>query len=205
MSAFSPSESTLFNPEPPTILIFSNPSVINNVVFLNGRPLFRISTLDKSVEHTQIMDAQTKEVLVDIRERILQPDTIQFTNKYDGRVFKQRQWLVGGKLENGGLKWTINLAIGKFVWRTDIVHRLALCPEYDLEHPAAYSQIPTSQDPSIPFALLLHRGTEPYREEILASFLIIEQRLRIEEKTSTVASGRMQLYSAYSTIQGFRS
>ncbi|PPQ97200.1 hypothetical protein CVT26_000710 [Gymnopilus dilepis] len=197
-SSFSSSEVTLINPEPPTVLKFSSPSVLNNVVSLNGKPIFMVSTLDAAGAQTKITDAQSKELLTVIKKKTFQPDTVQFTHKYDGKPLKQREWLVPGKFEDGRSKWTIHIPLGRFVWRTDVVHRLALCPENDLEHPVAYSQFPTFDDPSPPFALLLNRGTEPYRDEILASFLILEQHLRMDEKSMSVASGRMAYYSGVS-------
>ncbi|KAF8870111.1 hypothetical protein CPB84DRAFT_1968279 [Gymnopilus junonius] len=182
MSTFSSSEVTFVDPDALTLLKFSNPSVLNNVVSLDGRPIFAVSTLDPAGAHTKIIDAQTKELLVNIKKKTFQPDIVQFTHKYSGKSIKQREWLVAGKLENGGPKWVGETPIGRFVWKTDSTYRLALCPENDLDHPVAYCQFPTLEDRSIPFALALERGTEPFRDEILTAFLILEQHLRIVER-----------------------
>ena len=144
-SSFSSSEVTLINPEPPTALKFSSPSVLNNVVSLNGKPIFMVSTLDAAGAQTKITDAQSKELLAVIKKKTFQPDTVQFTHKYDGKPLKQREWLVPGKFEDGRSvflwqsfsitlltstvnrsKWTIHIPLGRFVWRTDVVHRLVV-------------------------------------------------------------------------------
>ena len=126
-SSFSSSEATLINPEPATVLKFSSPSVLNNVICLNGKPLFMITTHDAAGAQTRIADAQTKELLVVIKKKTFQPDTIQFTHKYDGQLLKQREWLVHGKLEDGRYVNFTPLVEGLF--------RSALCEQTKMDNP----------------------------------------------------------------------
>ena len=64
-----------------------------------------------------------------------------------------------------------------------------LCPEDDQGHPVAWVQLPTGTSP---FALLIKRESEGFRDQILASFIILEQLLRLEEKIMTNAGGYFQ-------------
>ncbi|KDR82288.1 hypothetical protein GALMADRAFT_240780 [Galerina marginata CBS 339.88] len=183
----SSSEVTLVNPSPPTKLTFTKPGTLNNTLLLDNRPYFKVATLDPAGARTTITDAQTNELLVTIKRKSFQSDTIKFAHRYGGKSVKQKDWLVAGNMEDGSPKWTIQTSVGDFIWRRDIVYRLALCPENDIEHPVAYCQFPTLEDRSISWALLLTRGTESFRDEIVASFLILEQVLRIEEKNLGVS------------------
>jgi len=186
----SSSEATLVNPEPPTALVFTKSSTLNTTLLMNNRPYFKVSTLDAAGARTTITNVETNELLVTMKKRILQSDIVKFANKYGGKSLKQKDWLVETKMADGYPKWTIHTPIGNFVWRKDIVYRLALCPENDLDHPIAYSQFPTVEDRSIPLTLLLTRGTESFRDEIVASFLILEQHIRMEEKTMGIAGAQ---------------
>ncbi|KIM46937.1 hypothetical protein M413DRAFT_23258 [Hebeloma cylindrosporum] len=182
------SQITLVNPDPPIELVFSKfNSMLNNNIFINGRPHYKIVTIDP---HTTITDVQTNELLVRIKRRTLHADAITFTHHYGGNPLKLKQWVVdSGKTLEGYRKWTIETPLGVFVWRIDPVLRLSLCPGRDLDHPVAWVQLPTG---TLPFALLLKRGTEGFRDQILASFIILEQLLRLEEKVMTKARGYFQ-------------
>ncbi|KAF8882769.1 hypothetical protein CPB84DRAFT_1686529 [Gymnopilus junonius] len=175
------SQITLVAPEPTTTLIFSKPSVINTTLFSNGHPLYSIATLDAAAERTTITDAATEEVLVTIQRRAVLADTVTFSRSSEpnSNSVKLKDWLKERTLETGYSTWTVETPIGNFVWRTDKSLRLALCPEGNLDHPIAWAQLKSETDP---FALILTRGTEPFREEIVASFIILEQRMRLKEK-----------------------
>ncbi|KDR69383.1 hypothetical protein GALMADRAFT_104055 [Galerina marginata CBS 339.88] len=182
------SQATLVAPESTTTLVFSKPSAINTTLLRNGRPLMTVSTLDAGAERTTISDAEAGagEVLVVVQRRALLSDTVTFARHYGGRSLKLKDWLKEDVLENGHTTWTIQTPVGNFVWRTDVALRLALCPESNLEHPLAWAQLHTE---TTPFGLVLTRGTEQFREEIVASFLILEQRMRMREKMYYRAHG----------------
>jgi len=186
LESFNASQATLVAPDSTTALIFSKPSAINTTLLWNGRPLTTISTIDAGAERTTISDAETNELLVTIQRRALLADTVTFTRHYGGRSFKLKDWLKEETLENGHTTWTIQTPVGNFLWRTDVTLRLALCPESNLEHSIAWAQLHTE---STPFGLILARGTELFRDEIVASFLILEQRMRMREKLYFRAHG----------------
>ncbi|KDR82171.1 hypothetical protein GALMADRAFT_222045 [Galerina marginata CBS 339.88] len=186
----SSSQVTLVNPDPPTALVFTKSSTLNTTLLNNNKPYFKVSTLDAAGARTTRTNVETNELLVTIKKRTLHSDTIKFANKHEWKSLKQKDWLVDGKLADGFPKRTIRTPVGSFVWRRDVVYRLALCPENDLDHPVTYTQFPTMEDRSTPWALLLTRGTESFRDEIVASFLILEQHLRMEEKATGVAGAQ---------------
>ncbi|KAF8162647.1 hypothetical protein B0H34DRAFT_651301 [Crassisporium funariophilum] len=175
----SESQETLVNVEPRTELVFTTSSVMNTSLLFHHRPTLNIATKDAAGALTLITDLQTNELLVTIKRRTLHPDTVKFAYRYDGKAVKIKDWMQEGKMEDGRLKWTMNTPVGRFVWRKDVALRLALWAENDGLHPIAWSQLKTEY---VPHALVLERGTEIFRDEIVASYLILEQQMRIEEK-----------------------
>ncbi|PPQ76434.1 hypothetical protein CVT26_013004 [Gymnopilus dilepis] len=176
------SQITLVAPEATSTLIFSKNSVLNTSLYLNARAVYEIATTDSAAERTVIKDVATGEVVVVIQRRTVLSDIVVFSAR-DGRgevTVKLKEWLKEKTLENGYSTWTIETPIGNFVWRTDKSLRLALCPESNLDHPIAWAQLKTDTDP---FALVLTRGTEPFREEIVASYIVLEQKMRMKEKS----------------------
>jgi len=97
------SQVTLVNPDPPTELVFSKfNSVLNNNILLNGRPCFKIATVDPAGAHTTIIDVQTNALLVSIKRRTLRADVITFKDHYGGKSLKLKQWVVeSGKTQGG--------------------------------------------------------------------------------------------------------
>ncbi|PPQ73979.1 hypothetical protein CVT26_006348 [Gymnopilus dilepis] len=171
---FNASQITLVSPEPTTTLIFSSPSTLNTTLSLHGVPLYKLSTVDAAAERTTISHSQTGDVLVTIRRRDVLPSTVVFSEKSQGgeRKLKLKEWL---REDVGSEGWRIDTPVGEFVWRTDEEVRLALCPADNLSHPIAWAT-------GDPFGLVLTRGTEQFREEIVASFIILEHRMRMEAK-----------------------
>ena len=97
------SQITLVNPDPPTELVFSKvDSMLNNSILLQGRPYFKITTVDPSGANTTITDAQTNELLVSIKRRTLHADAITFVQHYGGKSLKLKKWVIeSGKTQGG--------------------------------------------------------------------------------------------------------
>ncbi|KAF9557589.1 hypothetical protein CPC08DRAFT_710304 [Agrocybe pediades] len=193
-ATFGASEVTLLNPDPPTELVFTKNSTLNTTLLLNGRPRYKIETVDAALSKTDIKDlrgrnAENGKVVVKLRKKLLLGDTITFINdeaiipSAGRKAMKQREWLVEGRLEDGGPKWTVQTGFGEFLWRLDPVHRLMLCPASNLYQPIVYAQTPSATEP---WALILSPGAEKFCDEIVTSYLIVEGSLREKEKRAVV-------------------
>ncbi|KAF4615430.1 hypothetical protein D9613_003540 [Agrocybe pediades] len=80
-AAFGASDVTLLNPDPPTELVFTKNSTLNTTLLLNGRPRYKIETVDAALSKTDIKDlrggnAENGKVVVKLRKRLLLGDTI---------------------------------------------------------------------------------------------------------------------------------
>ncbi|KAF8874713.1 hypothetical protein CPB84DRAFT_1797253 [Gymnopilus junonius] len=185
----NPSQITLVAPESTSTLIFSKPSALNTILLLNGRPLYKIATVDAAAERTTIADAATGEMVVTIQRRDVLPSWVTFSERSvtGARKVKLREWLKEQEEGGPGAQWKMETVVGNFVWRVDELLRLALHPESNLDRPIAWAQAQTDVDP---FALIATRATDPFREEIVASFLILEHRIRMEEKKAYLKERR---------------
>ena len=97
------SQITLVAPEATSSLIFSKNSVLNTSLYLNGRAVYEIATVDSAAERTAIKDVATGEVVVVIQRRTVLSDIVVFSAR-DGRgevTVKLKEWLKEKTLENG--------------------------------------------------------------------------------------------------------
>ncbi|KDR69954.1 hypothetical protein GALMADRAFT_31287, partial [Galerina marginata CBS 339.88] len=180
------SEITLLPPEPTISLVFSTPSVTNSTLFVDARPIVRISTTDAAGDHTTICDANTKELLVDIQHHTLRSDTVTFTHHFDGKPLKLKEWLKEETLGDGSPAWAMETSVGSLVWRPDVSFRLAVIVGGETAQPIAWAHLQTH---STPLTLVISRGTQAIRDEIVASFIVLEQRMRMSEKGYAKADG----------------
>lgn len=65
------------------------------------------------------------------------------------------------------------------------ISSIELYPDGSSSVPVVYARFPTSTHPSAPLALVLSYGTEFFWDEIIASFLILEEAIRAEEADTT--------------------
>lgn len=143
------SQTTLVNPEPPTVLLFSHPTMLNTGLSLKGQPYVKVATVDAAGACTTITYAGTSQLMATIKRRTLFSDTVKFPNKYGGKAIKQKEWLVEREAIAGrwvypvcfwllaiawtNLRghdrkaWTLHTPSGTFLWRVDPVYRLAVC------------------------------------------------------------------------------
>jgi len=173
------SEVTLINVDPITELVLAKESVTNTTLLRHNKPCLKVSTNGKDGAITTITDVQTNQLLVTIKRRDFRSDIISFTNLYGGKPVKVKDWIQEKKPTNQRSQWKINTTAGSFTWRTDVVLRLTLCSENDLDHPIAWVQPKTETKR---YALVMKGGTENFRDEIVASYIILEQRMRMKEK-----------------------
>ncbi|KAG6808210.1 hypothetical protein H0H92_005031 [Tricholoma furcatifolium] len=177
------SQLTLMNP---TVLQldFSKNSMLNAVLTSRGSPLYVISTVDTAGSHTDVKDAATKKILAVIKRKIFLSDTVTFTNHHGGKTLKMEKWLSNVKLLDGSAGIQFETGTGtKYVWKEHELHRIALYRESDFDHPLAYEVVQTNSPPS----LMMDSGMEAFRDQILVSFLLIEQRLRMATKAQDIS------------------
>ncbi|KAG6809761.1 hypothetical protein H0H92_014820 [Tricholoma furcatifolium] len=181
-------------------LDFSKNSMLNAVLTSRGgRAAYTISTVDASGSHTDIKDMVTNRAVATIKRKTFTSDTVVFPDRYGGKVLKLDKWLSIVHFPDGseGTKVTIEDNQRTFLWKKHPLHRLALYHETDTETPVAYEVIQSGLPPS----LVMERGIESdsVREEILVSFLVIEQRLRLEAKAREVANSAIRSRGQTST------
>ncbi|KAJ6563321.1 hypothetical protein DFH09DRAFT_1158948, partial [Mycena vulgaris] len=162
------SQLTLADPSPPVSLTFNADSMTNATLTINNTtPAYTIST-DSRGGTTEIRAAGTDEVLARIVRKGILPDTITFPN------------LNGGKAVPIGPYVSSRRQLEKCFLRKYRLYRLALFTEHDLDTPVAYLMRPTVATP-IGMVLMLEPGTESFRAQITAAFIIQEQKTRADE------------------------
>ncbi|KAF9481295.1 hypothetical protein BDN70DRAFT_991980 [Pholiota conissans] len=179
----SDSQTTLVSSEQTTELTLSTKSILNTLLLTKGKPSIAISTVDPAGAVTKIINLATGQLLATIKRRTFLPDVVKFEQLYNGEPLKIREWLLEVKISGQYTKWIVNTPSGTFVWHVHKIFRLALFPENDSENPIAWLQLDGS------FSLVLKRSTEGFRDEIITSFVILEQQMRLEEKKISKANG----------------
>ncbi|KAJ7500029.1 hypothetical protein FB451DRAFT_1207265 [Mycena latifolia] len=197
------SQLTLVDPAPVS-LIFDSNSMTNATLRINSAPAYTISTDSRGT--TEIRAAGTDDVLARIMRKGLLPDTISFPTLDGGKELRQQvaqireasrwsvsvePWLPCPPLINAMLSpvCVVETDVGKYFLRNYLQYRLALFTEHDLDNPVAYLQRPTVAT-RVPLALVLQPGTEHFRAQIIAAFIIQEQKTRAEEEAQRAEEDR---------------
>ncbi|GLB35685.1 hypothetical protein LshimejAT787_0212500 [Lyophyllum shimeji] len=129
------------------------------------------------------MNSQTTLVNLSQKPVVLIRNT-HFTDHNGGESVRLDKWMTSAKLTDGSKVTVIDTGLGRYHWKTHVVNRFALYSEHDAHTPLAYMIIRGTK-PSV----VMEAGTESFRVQILASLLIVEQNMRMEEKWSTIADG----------------
>ncbi|KAH9484053.1 hypothetical protein JR316_0003533 [Psilocybe cubensis] len=175
------STSTLVNPDPPVNYIFDRNSVISATLYTRSGPAYRIIT-NSEVNRTELCDLTDHNIVATIKRRDFLPNLVVFAHR-NGKSMKINKWLKRRRVAQGSQMTTVNDLVtpsGHFTWRSDDRHRLALYLENQTDFPIAYSK--KLQDPPT-LALCLRSCSDNDRIEIITSFIILEHRLRMKEKT----------------------
>ncbi|PPQ82211.1 hypothetical protein CVT24_012889 [Panaeolus cyanescens] len=188
---------TLVNSRPHSELVITKPSALNNVLLLNGKPRYIISTTDPAAAKTKITDARTKELLAKVHRRTIFSDEVMFTHHENGKPIKiGKEWFKESKMPDGRVRWDIETSSGNFAWRMDVVHRLVLCPASDMDNPIAWVQLPNENKS---FAIIVPPGWESIWDIIIAGWVILEQKMRLYEKESQRAEGMATQQAQFAT------
>ncbi|KAF7365733.1 Peptide methionine sulfoxide reductase [Mycena venus] len=180
------SQLTLVDPSPPVCLTFSANSMINAILYRDGRPVYTIST-ELLGSTTEIKASATSELLARITRKELLPDIVTFPNVDGGKDMRLSKWMRRCKLPDGSHAHVIETEVGNCLLRKHRTHRLALFTEYDLESPVAHWERP---DESSPLSLILYSGTENFHPQIITAFTVQELKMRMAEKADIVALSR---------------
>ncbi|KIK43807.1 hypothetical protein CY34DRAFT_81144 [Suillus luteus UH-Slu-Lm8-n1] len=178
------------NPTPPSKSYnFSREDMKNTKIFNNqpASPLYSVVTDIKSDKRTDIFDARGNRLLARVDKRDILPDTITFPNRNNGSSINLSKWLQKSKLEDGHHVHSIETAHGTYVWKSDANYRLALYRKGDMSSPVAHLQQGSRTQN---FAVIMQGEAELIRDDVIVSFLILEQRLRISEKHIDVGGGK---------------
>lgn len=161
----------------------------NTKIFNNqpASPLYSVVTDIKSDKRTDIFDARGNRLLARVDKRDILPDTITFPNRNNGSSINLSKWLQKSKLEDGHHVHSIETAHGTYVWKSDANYRLALYRKGDMSSPVAHLQQGSRTQN---FAVIMQGEAELIRDDVIVSFLILEQRLRISEKHIDVGGGK---------------
>lgn len=179
------------NPTPPKSYNFSREDMKNTKIFNNqpASPLYSVVTDIKSDKRTDIFDARGNRLLARVDRRDILPDTITFPNRNNGSSINLSKWLQKSKLEDGHHVHSIETAHGTYVWKSNADYRLALYRKGDMSSPVAHLQRGTRTQN---FAVIMQGEAELIRDDVIVSFLILEQRLRISEKHIDVGGGKFE-------------
>ncbi|EGN96482.1 hypothetical protein SERLA73DRAFT_186229 [Serpula lacrymans var. lacrymans S7.3] len=186
------STTTLINPTPPTALYFSTGSMKDSSIFAHpSRPLYTV-TSNKSGNRIEVKDAPSGRIIAVHERREILPDHITFpgSETHGSESMDVSKWLKKSKLPDGFPVHIMETPDGSYVWKSDPTYRLALFPESNLQTPVAYLQPST---PTQNFALVIESQTEAFRDDAVVAFLILEQRLRIEDKHIIVGGGKFEM------------
>ncbi|KAJ2933698.1 hypothetical protein H1R20_g3368, partial [Candolleomyces eurysporus] len=179
------SQLTLINPEPPLELVLEKSSTpLNTRLLVNGKPRYKVSTVDRDANITDVTDLRTNEVVATIHRRSFFSDKVKFPRRFGGKSVKKEDWMTEIKLNTGREAWVINSESGKFLWRWDRALRMVLTPENDTDQILAF----VKDEPPV-FALCVKRSAEGSLDEIIPGFIILEHRLRMDTKSLRVADG----------------
>ncbi|RXW12974.1 hypothetical protein EST38_g12883 [Candolleomyces aberdarensis] len=180
------SQVTLINPETTLELVLEKPAYpLNTRLLVNGKPWFKISTVDRDANITNITDLRTNEVVATIRRRMFLSDKVKFPRRFGGKSVKKDDWMSKVKLSTGQNAWVINSESGKFLWKWDSAQRLILTPENNTDHTLAF----VKDEPPV-LALCVKRSAEGSLDEIIPGFVILEQRMKTDTKRTTTWDGQ---------------
>ncbi|KAJ7436852.1 hypothetical protein FB451DRAFT_1570903 [Mycena latifolia] len=163
------SQLTLVDPAPVS-LIFDSNSMTNATLRINSAPAYTISTDSRGT--TEIRAAGSDDVLARVVRKGLLPDTISFPTLDDGKELRLSRCSNPRSFPMESLYVLLrptseSVSSGNI----DNIGSRCLFTEHDAENPVAYLQRPTVATP-VPLALVLQPGTEHFRAQIIAAFII---------------------------------
>ncbi|EAU82107.1 hypothetical protein CC1G_09566 [Coprinopsis cinerea okayama7 len=179
------SQLTLVNQEPPLELVLEKPATpLNTRIFVNGKPRYKVSTVDRDGNVTDVTDLRTNAVVATIKRRSILPDKVKFPAKFGGKAVKKDDWMVETKLDSGGLGWTINSESGSFLWRFDKALKIVLTPATDPDRIIAF----VKSEPGV-YALCVEHRAEGLLDEIIPGFIVLDHQNNMMTKSWKVADG----------------
>ncbi|KAH7905303.1 hypothetical protein BJ138DRAFT_1165041 [Hygrophoropsis aurantiaca] len=192
---------TLVNPSPPTQYTFSTNNIKNAVIFARPFPspgqaqraqnVYTVSTELKSDKRTELTDTASGRLVAVWERRDILPDTVTFPDRDNGSTTSVSKWLSKGKLPDGMPVHVMQTAYGPLVWKSDATYRLGLFIENNLLQPVAYYQLDLHANANA--NLVIDANAEQIRTDIIFSFIILEQRLRVSDRNINVGGGKFEM------------
>ncbi|KAL0946424.1 hypothetical protein HGRIS_012647 [Hohenbuehelia grisea] len=201
-SASSGSQTTFTNTSPPTTIVWDQNSMTNATLYVGGHATYQVRTASKGTR--TILQDSFGETAARIDLRSILPDLVLLPRSTRGKSIRLRKWLYDTKNRAAQYPGDVDIRYeprrrlstlmqsskGTYLWMATPTHRLALYDSSCLESPIA-SFIPSTSR-SKP-AIVIAPDVEVDQVEIVLAVLVLEQRLRLQEKQLLVASGVDQL------------
>ncbi|KAJ7726139.1 hypothetical protein B0H16DRAFT_1471566 [Mycena metata] len=172
------SQTTLANPTPLLCLDFTADSMFNTTLCRGSRPLYTLST-EPQGSTTELMSAGAGLLLARIRRREGLPETTSFPNINEGEDLQLSEWLRPCTLADGSEAHLLQTEVGTCLLTRHVNHRLALFTEFDPETPIAHW---ARRNDTFQLSLIFYAGTQDFYAQVIAAFIIVEQKMRIAEE-----------------------
>lgn len=97
------SQATLVSPpdEYLELVLEKSSTVLNTRLLVDGKPRYRLSTMDRDAAHTKLTDLRTNEMIASFKRRTFFADKVQFARRFEGKSIKKDEWMVKIKLDSG--------------------------------------------------------------------------------------------------------
>ncbi|KAJ7611274.1 hypothetical protein FB45DRAFT_1037607 [Roridomyces roridus] len=170
-------------------LTFFPDSMNNSTLYLGGLARYKLCTtgpFDSLVEISERGTSDSLAVVARISHNVVRPSTVVFPRvRGDQSEWKVKKWMAECTVD-GNVAHLIELdSIGQCLLKLHREYRLALYTPDDPRTPIAHWQRGTARNS--PLSLVLYPGTENIQPQIMAAFVIQEQRMRMVEKKNGLA------------------
>ncbi|KAK7040279.1 hypothetical protein VNI00_009746 [Paramarasmius palmivorus] len=174
-------------------LTFDQNNIRNTTISIQSSPAYILKTTAGTLgTKTELIDALTKQPIGSIERKELLPDVVKLKSVDNSKPIKLNKWLHKVKLPDGSTGTKVNISSqSQFIWKTHTVHRLALYPESS----DTFTACMEPATPSSSLALLIFPGAMQYADQIILSFLALEQELRMSDNSMRNANGMMVAFS----------
>ncbi|KAF8812002.1 hypothetical protein BYT27DRAFT_6434430 [Phlegmacium glaucopus] len=173
---------TLVDPPPPRTFVFNRNSVHNATLYSCVSPVYTIKSTG-TLSCTDLIDLGEQKIVASIKRRQILPDVVVFPHR-NSKPIRIDKWLKPRKAPFGQTPYAnLKTLAGTFIWRLEGTgsHRFALYFDGQDDSPIAYSR--SILDPPT-IGLILMPGLDNVLVEIITSFLILENKFRMDQKTN---------------------
>ncbi|KAJ7611276.1 hypothetical protein FB45DRAFT_1065943 [Roridomyces roridus] len=168
----------------PKSLHFGTDSMVNTTLYSGSQPLYKLSPKGVAGTSLELTAIATSALVARINRNAFLPDTVVFPES-GGSELKLRKWMKEYKVD-GAPAHLIDTAQGPCILKMHVQHRLVLYRQEDQEDPESFmAHWHRGADDRL--SLMLYPGTEYLYPQIIAAFILAEQKMRMVEKRSVLA------------------